>query len=361
MSVSKLKNGTYKVRYRIGQKQFTKSGFQTKREAEAYEAQQLRSIRTNSWTSPNAAKITLEAVFEDWIASKQASPKTVYDYRETWSTVISPSWGLVRLEHINPASLTRWIATESKRRSVARMNKVITVFSQTLDWAVADQRIPENPLKRAKALSPGPLIRSREHQEAKVFLTHEQVHALAERSGDYALMIKTMAYTGMRFGEVTALQGRDIDLLRKRIRVNRSFSDVKGHLLESTTKSGKSRVIPIPESIWPELKECVSSMEDLASLVFTTSTGHVIRYSRWRRDVFNRAAKSAGLTDITPHGLRHTYASLAIQAGANPKVLQSVLGHTDIRLTLDTYGHLYDDDLDQLAEQLDSSRLKSAQ
>jgi integrase len=58
-------------------------------------------------------------------------------------------------------------------------------------------------------------------------------------------------------------------------------------------------------------------------------------------------------TGVTPHALRHTYAALAVSAGANPKVLEATLGHSDIRLILDTYGGLFGDDLDSLADSLD--------
>ena len=71
--------------------------------------------------------------------------------------------------------------------------------------------------------------------------------------------------------------------------------------------------------------------------------------------MFKPAARAAGLAGLTPYGLRHTYAALAIQAGANVKVIQKAMGHSDIRLTLDTYGGLFPDDLDSLAAELDAA------
>mgnify|MGYP002629854801 CR=1 FL=1 len=87
--------------------------------------------------------------------------------------------------------------------------------------------------------------------------------------------------------------------------------------------------------------------------MFTTSTCKAIRYSRWRRDHFDPAVRAADLNGLRPHGLRHTYAALAVKSGANPKVLQQTMGHSDIRLTLDTYGGLFGDDLEALAEGLE--------
>ena len=89
--------------------------------------------------------------------------------------------------------------------------------------------------------------------------------------------------------------------------------------------------------------------------MFTTLNGTQVRYSRFRKDVFDPAVKKAGLDGLTPHGLRHTFAALAVKAGANPKVLQVAMGHSDIRLTLDTYGGLFGDDLDSLAESMNAA------
>lgn len=250
-----------------------------------------------------------------------------------------------------------------KTHSVARMQKTLTIFSQVFDWAVADQRIPENPIKRARSLSTGSLLGRQKSSRKKMLLNHQQVFALAAETGShYQLMILVMAYTGLRFGEVVALQSGDIDLSTMRIHVVRAFSDVGGVLVEVPPKSGKAREVPIPSFLHSSIATRLSDLVGDHALVFTTTSGSTIRYSRWLKDVFRPAASRAGLIGLTPHALRHTFAALAIQAGANPKVLQVAMGHSDIRLTLDTYGGLYGDDLDLLAERLDtaSKALKAA-
>ncbi|MDT0304001.1 tyrosine-type recombinase/integrase [Streptomonospora wellingtoniae] len=82
----------------------------------------------------------------------------------------------------------------------------------------------------------------------------------------------------------------------------------------------------------------------------------------WRMRDFNNARKDAGLDGIglTPHKLRHTAASLAIAAGADVKVVQQMLGHTTATMTLDTYGHLFPDRLDEVADAVDAGRMKAA-
>ncbi len=76
--------------------------------------------------------------------------------------------------------------------------------------------------------------------------------------------------------------------------------------------------------------------------------------------MFDPAAKAVGLDGLTPHELRHTCASLAIAAGANVKVLQTLLGHKTATLTLDRYGHLFPDDLGRIADAFDAAAKTAA-
>jgi integrase len=95
----------------------------------------------------------------------------------------------------------------------------------------------------------------------------------------------------------------------------------------------------------------VKSPDDL---VFTTWRGKPLRNLNFRRDVFDPAARDAGLEGLTPHELRHTAASLAVSAGANVKAVQHMLGHASAAMTLDVYSGLFGDDLDGVAERIDS-------
>jgi integrase len=95
-------------------------------------------------------------------------------------------------------------------------------------------------------------------------------------------------------------------------------------------------------------------------LVFTSPRGEALRVQNFRRRGFDRAARSVGLEGLKPHELRHTAASLAIAAGANVKAVQAMLGHASAAMTLDRYGHLFDDELDAVAARLDAAARSSA-
>ena len=95
---------------------------------------------------------------------------------------------------------------------------------------------------------------------------------------------------------------------------------------------------------------------DRDDFVFTAPQGGLLRLRNFRRAGFEPAVEATGVGPITPHGLRHTAASLAIAAGANVKVVQTMLGHKSATMTLDLYGHLFADQLDEVADAMDSAR-----
>jgi len=87
----------------------------------------------------------------------------------------------------------------------------------------------------------------------------------------------------------------------------------------------------------------------------------VLRNGNFNRRTFGPAARAIGEPDLTPHGLRHTAASLAIAAGGNVKVVQPMLGHATASVTLDLCGHLFPDQLDDVAVRLDAIGRAAAQ
>jgi integrase len=84
--------------------------------------------------------------------------------------------------------------------------------------------------------------------------------------------------------------------------------------------------------------------------------GEGLRLPHFRRRIFDRAVAATGLDGLKPHELRHTAASLAIASGATVKAVQRMLGHKSAAMTLDVYGHLFEGDLDAVAERLDAAR-----
>ncbi len=163
-----------------------------------------------------------------------------------------------------------------------------------------------------------------------------------------------LSYCGLRWGEAAALRVSRLDLLRRRVTVAESVTEVRGRLEWDAPKSRHWRSVPLPRFLVDDLAAHVAC-KVADNLVFTTSRGAVLRNLNWRRDCFDRAAASAGLAGLVPHELRHTAASRAVSAGANVKAVQRMLGHASAAMTLDVYSGLFDDDLDGVAEWLDAA------
>ncbi|MHA3838258.1 tyrosine-type recombinase/integrase [Terrabacter sp. AAH1] len=184
------------------------------------------------------------------------------------------------------------------------------------------------------------------------FLSAAEVARLVEAAQRDGLSVAVLAFCGLRFGELAALRVRRVNLLRRRLVIAESVTEVAGRAVWSLPKTNRTRTVPFPPSLaqWIERQCQGKGPEDL---LFTAPDGGVLRLGNWRRRVFDPACRAAGVIDVTPHDLRHTAASLAIASGANVKAVQQMLGHASAAMTLDVYAGLFGDDLDAVALALD--------
>ena len=178
--------------------------------------------------------------------------------------------------------------------------------------------------------------------------TIENAFGLADAVDRQPEVVRLLAYTGLRWGEMAALRVCDFDMLRRRVNVSRSVTE-SGGLVWSTPKTWERRSVPFPASIADELAALMVD-KGRDDLVFTDMRGGVLRNSNWRARVFEPTVRKCHKSDesfpsITPHDLRHTAASLAVSARANVKAVQRMLGHAKASMTLDVYADLFDADL----------------
>ena len=148
------------------------------------------------------------------------------------------------------------------------------------------------------------------------------------------MLITVLYYTGVRLSEIINLQWRDIDLDRNII-----------HL--KTTKGSKERII----FLHPKIKEFMLYFEDRMDTVFTSTIGK--KYNkRTVQLIVRNAAKKAGIKKkVTPHTLRHSFATHLLESGANIRSIQQLLGHKDLKTT-QIYTHVANNDLTKLADLL---------
>jgi integrase len=219
-----------------------------------------------------------------------------------------------------------------------------------LTLAVRDRRIPNNPADGVK------LPRAAKGEPR--FLTHDQVEQLAQSCPGYELFVRLLAYTGLRWGEAVALRVGRLDLMRRRAEIVHTAIELDGEMTYGTPKTHQRRSVPIPQTLVDALAEHVAGKAP-DGLVFTSPREEVMRNHNFRSRVFAPAAVAIGVPGLTPHDLRHTAASLAVQAGANVKAVQSMLGHASAAMTLDVYAGLFGDDLDAVADRLDEAAARA--
>jgi integrase len=348
MSISR-RGDSWRARYYGPDGRQRNKSFRRKGDAERWLAQQRSLIVQGDWTDPARGRITLGEYILAWLDSRtDLKPKTRHQYSWLLTLHILPTWRTVPLAKVTFEGLSLWVAQLSiGGLGPSGVRQSVFVMSAALDHAVRSGRIRSNPAKG--------LGLPRPNRRDYVFLTHGQVLTLAAEAGCWRLLILLLAYTGLRWGEATALRVCDIDFDRRRIDVRRAFSDVGGRVVLGTPKSHQSRTVPVPRFVAAELAAAVDGKRP-DDLVFTMPGGSVMRLSNWRLATFAPARTRAGLSDrFRIHDLRHTAASLMIQAGYPPKTLQEIMGHASITTTLDLYGHLYPGEMDRYVDRLDSA------
>ena len=173
----------------------------------------------------------------------------------------------------------------------------------------------------------------------------------------YRLVVLFLAYTGVRFGEMAALKVGRLNLSKRRALIAESVTVVQGKgFVWSTPKTHKRREVPIPEFLAAQLAPQIEGRATHELVFPSVRSGGPIRATHFRRGHFDAAAKAIGQPALHPHELRHTAASLAIASGADVKVIQQMLGHSSATMTLDTYGHLFENRLDEVGNALDLAR-----
>lgn len=342
----------WRARYVDDAGQERSQAFDRKVDAQAWLNEITAKLTTGTYVPPKAGQVTVATVYASWSASQgHVSPKTAATRKSVWGSRVQPLWGNVPVADVKTSAIRAWVAKMvTDGVGVPGIENAFGLLRQVLGAAVEDRRIPRNPCE-------GVRLPKRKHAD-RGYLTHAQVAALAGAVDRNPEVVRFLAYTGLRWGEMAALRVQDFDMLRRRVNVSRSVTE-SGGLVWSTPKTHERRSVPFPAVLADELAALMVG-RGRDDLVFIDMRGGVLRNSNWRARVFQPAITKCQKTDesfpsITPHDLRHTAASLAVSAGANVKAVQRMLGHAKASMTLDVYADLFDEDLDAVATNLDAA------
>lgn len=300
--------------------------------------------------SPEVAKWTVEEYLKHWLenVAKPSVRTTTYIGYEMYVRLhLIPHLGGVQLSKLNTQQIQTMNSMMLQHLSARSVCHNLTVLKNALNQAVKTGLLVRN----VAVLVDAPKVQRHEMQtlgpdQARLFLET----ARGDRLGCLYLVAVT---TGLRMGELLGLRWADVDLEGDRISVRAAISRRKGPWSFTEPKSASSRrSIVLAAQVASTLKEHRARQLDerLAAgprwhdhdLVFCTTIGTPLTSSNLHGRSFKPLLKKAGLPEIRFHDLRHTTASLLLREGEHPKVVQDLLGHSTIALTMDTYSHVMD-------------------
>ena len=348
------KGQRWSVRYRKPDRSYGEErGFTSERKAKDRLADLSTDMRRGQYVDPTAGRLSIGDVGRRRLEQRRTLLKaSTWDSEESaWRVHVEPAWGRVSLSDVRHSDVQAWISRLSLDKSASTVLRAHGILLGIMEDAVKDRRVLSNPAAAVSLPRKAPAPRH--------YLTHEQVEELATKAGERATVIRTLAYTGLRWGELVALRVRHVNFLKRRLSVDENAPTSRGRITVGTPKSHERRAVPFPAFLADELAVlCEGKGRD--ALLFGDGTMH-LRTPSSQDGWFTVAvracqADSRAFPRVTPHDLRHTAASLAVSSGANVKAVQRMLGHKSAAMTLDVYADLFDDDLDTVSARLDEAR-----
>lgn len=348
------KTGTWRVIYRYTdwngeRKQTQKRGFKTRREAQAWEHEQL-----------NKKNADLDMKFKSFVELYTADVKTRLK-ENTWATKehiirtkLEPYFGKLKMCAITPQQIITWQNElinyrdeQGKAYSPVYLKTVNNQLSAIFNHAVKYYNLRENPCKKAGSMGKK---KNREMQ----FWTKEEYLKFAGAMMDKPLSyyaFEMLYWCGLREGELLALTPSDFDFEKRTVSITKSYQRLNGQDLITTPKTEKSnRVITMPKFLSDEIQDYQKMLYDIEpdARMFTVTKSYLYRE-------MERGAKEAGVKRIRVHDLRHSHVSLLIDMGFSATAIADRVGHESIEITYN-YAHLFPSKQTEMADRLDMER-----
>ena len=376
-SIVKRKDGRYMARYTMDDKRYAIYG-STFEEVRVQLTETLSKIDQGIHITPTG--YTVSQWLREWLftyALPTVKQSTYISYESYVRLHLEPALGTNKLTTLTVELLQRFFNQKKQSLSPKSLRNIYNMLHNCLDQAVTIGYLVRNPLQGVKL----PQVTKKE----MLILTQEEQNALhmaAQESHTIATfgIIFTLR-TGIRMGEMLGLQWGDVDYRAHTIRIRRTVGrlqkvDESGKLIPKTAgvptteivaRSPKSvtaqRTIPLFSQVWNDLMTYYKKQQDLlraqgipltpTTPIFSTPLG-IVYEPRTYEDLFKRTLYEAGVPDINFHALRHTFATRALEAGMDIKVLSSILGHAQASTTLNLYVHALPDHKRQSMEKMSS-------
>lgn len=343
----------------------TRRGFKTMKEAKQAERNLLLDVEENGLPSNQSDGFhdpTFEELASLWLENYRTTVKasTFENVKSKVEKMTEEHFKELKLKKITIAYCQRVVIELSK--SYILYNHYLSVINRIFKYAVLMDILNSNPFD--KVIKP----KSRQVQRKGNFLTKEELKEFLKLAQTATLsyffpLVHLMSYTGLRQGEALALKWSDIDFENKKITVDKTAVRIKEKQTLQTPKTKNSkRVISIDPTTLSILKSWKKDQikiyfkngkhfEGDDNFIFTNERADWVQIHNFI-PYFKRFVTDHKLKPITPHGLRHTHASLLFSAGVEPKNISDRLGHSTVQITLDLYTHITEEQRTDTVEKL---------
>ena len=341
----------------------TRSGFKTKKEALLCEAKIKTEIANNGLLNTDVT--TFKEIYELWYEGYQHTIKesTLLVNQHIFDLLLAKLENM-QLKKITLPYCQKIINNYSKKFSLAVLKKIKIYGSMILDYAVKMKVIYSNPMK--DVLLPKKKDDITSDDKDKYYSKEElkQFLELVESEQDIKLtaMFRLLAYTGIRKGELQALEWSDIDFTNNTININKTLSINSEHKITVQTPKSKSsiRCISIDEQTKLILKRWKAKQRELFfslgtrvkknQLCFTNDITNDYLYLNFTNDKLSKICKKHKFKEIKIHGFRHTHCSLLFESGFTIQEVQDRLGYSDLKTTMSIYAHVTEKQRDNMAD-----------
>lgn len=330
--------------------QKSKGGFKTKKEAQ--EALNNLVYEVNKGTYIIDQDSTFEEYALDWFNNMKhrLRPTTAEQYEVKIRKWLIPFIGKVKLQDLTPMHGTKLVQNLLAELEPSTASKNFFIANYILNDAVKFELIHKNPFRHI----PKPKEESKEIQ-TWTFADIKKIEAYEDKEERFYLnVIKMAVFTGMRKGEILGLRRQDVHFDENKLYIRQSVSETKEtNVVVGPLKTKASRrQIAIDKNIVRIIKDQIKRNNEYKlffgqtyqdnDLIFCKEDGRPFRPSSINRP-FRRIIEKAGVPYIRFHDLRHTHATLMLELGINPKMVADRLGHSTVKITLDTYTHVTSD------------------
>ena len=343
MTIRKAPSGRWRADFKRNSQRISRT-FTLKRDALAWLHEQQVEAERGSWLDPRRAEVSLAEMHERWVTARSVSGSTIATDAGIWKAYVEPTFGNIPVNQITTPKIRTWLATLTTKDGAAASPRTkkhaLRILRNSLDWAVEEGRIRENPaikvLSPKQGASPGIAL---DERELKTFL--------AALNPSHRHIAHVLALTGLRFSELAALNKSDVRVTDGDMTLlvqARYVLDEHGQRVRLTgTKAGDTvnRTVPVLAAIQPTIERAAEGKPNAP--LFMSPTGVRLDARNFRRGSgWAEAAAKCGHPKLRPHDLRHTAATLWLTRSRSVKATQALLGHTSATMTLDLYGHVLD-------------------